>query len=425
MTANPPIGPDHQLPSPAEPKHSSMLFKVVLWIVILLVFGGGLWWVLRQHDATQDAGASSKHGGAGGPITITEATAETGDIGQYIEGIGTVTPVYTVSITSQVGGAITKVYYDEGQLVKQGEPLIDIDSRSYAATLLQAQGALERDQNLLGQAKMDLERYQIAWSKNAIQKQILDDQEKLVLQDEGTVKNDQGLVNYDQVQVDYCHITAPIAGRVGLRLVDQGNVVQANGNVALAVLTQVSPITVVFTMPEDSIDLVMAHLHGPKKLTVDAFDHAGAKKIASGTLLALDNQIDTTTGTVKARALFPNTDGKLFPNQFVNVRLLVNTFEDVTLIPSSAIQHNGSISFVYTIDDDDIAHMQNVTTGVTENGMTQVTGIDEDDVVANSGFEKLQDKAKVVLAKAPSTSPTTGPTTGPATAPASPRSEAP
>jgi multidrug efflux system membrane fusion protein len=432
------IGPDHQLPSPA-PVSRHPLLKVAVWICILVIFGLGFWWVMRKQNAAADTNTSLRRGG-GGPVTITEATAANGDIGLYVEGIGTVTPVHTNSITSQVSGPIKKIYFEEGQLVGQGDPLIDIDPRPFQATLLQAQGALERDQNLLAQGKMDVDRYRTAWGKNAIPKQTLDDQEKLVLQQAGTVKNDQGLVDFDQVQVDYCHITSPITGRIGLRLVDPGNVVQANGTVALAVVAQISPITVVFTMPEDDIGLVVDHLQGPAKLAVDAYDRAGQTKIATGELLALDNQIDTTTGTVKARAVFPNTDGKLFPNQFVNVRLLVTTYHNVTRIPSSAIQHNGTLSFVYVIDDD-TAKMQNITPGITEAGLTQVSGIAAGDVVANSGFEKLQDKAKVVVAKdttkdttgdsgtgsatEPTTGPTTGPTSGPTTRPRRHRTEAP
>ncbi len=372
---------------------------------MLLVFVAGALLFMHRHDQTSEAGASSKRFGSG-PVTVTVATAKSGDIGQYVEAIGTVTPVFTDSVTSQVSGAITKVHFEEGQLVQKDEKLIDIDARPYAATLLQAEGALQRDENLLAEAQMDLERYRKAWARNAIPKQTLDDQEKVVLQDEGTVKYDQGLVNYDQVQVDYCTITAPIAGRVGLRLVDEGNVVQSTGAQTLAVITQISPITVVFTVSEDSIDLIESHMHDGAKLTVDAFDRTGQQKIGSGVLLTLDNQIDTTTGTVKARAVFPNKRGSLFPNQFVNARLLVNTFHNVTLIPSSAVQHNGQTSFVYVIQDQ-TAHMQNVTPGVTEGLLTQVTGISPGDVVANSGFEKLQDKSQVSIAKDATTEPST------------------
>ena len=245
------------------------------------------------------------------------------------------------------GGALTP----KDSWCTKGDPLIEIDPRPYQATLMQAQGTLERDQDVLAQAQMDLARYQAAWARNAIQKQTLDDQEKLVEQDQGTVKNDQGTVQYDQIQVEFCHIMAPITGRVGLRLVDPGNVVQANGTTVLAVVTQIQPITVVFTVAEDSLGQIAAADCGKRaKLTVDAFDRTGLKKIAQGTLLTLDNQIDTTTGTVKARASFANKDSSLFPNQFVNTRLLVNTLHGVTLIPTAAVQHNGQAAFVYVID---------------------------------------------------------------------------
>jgi multidrug efflux system membrane fusion protein len=254
---------------------------------------------------------------------------------------------------------------------------------------------------------MDLERYRDAWGRKAIAKQIMDDQEKIVLQDEGTVKNDQGTVQFDQVQVDFCHISAPIAGQVGLRLVDPGNVVQSSGTATLAVITQLEPITVIFTIPEDSLGQVVARLHKNAKLTVDAFDRTAQTKIASGELLTLDNQIDTTTGTVKGRALFDNKDDALFPNQFVNTRLLVNTLQGVTLIPSSAIQQNGQASFVYVIQNN-FAHMRSIKPGVTNGGLTEAEGINPGDVVANSSFDKLQDNAAVVISNKPGAANTSG-----------------
>jgi len=386
---------------------------VILWILLLLLVGLAI--VLLWHHLE----TANKAKPAPPKITITTATAKTGDIGVYLNAIGTVTPVYTDSITSQVNGLVVAVHYTEGQLVSKGDPLVDIDSRAYRANLLQAQGALERDENVLAQARMDLERYREAWARNAIAKQILDDQEKLVLQDEGTVKNDQGTVQYDQVQVEYCHITAPIAGRVGLRLVDPGNVVQSSGTATLAVITQLQPITVIFTIPEDSLGPVEARLRAKAKLTVDAFDRTAQTKIASGVLLTLDNQIDTTTGTVKARSVFDNKDAALFPNQFVNTRLLVNTLQGVTLIPASAIQQNGQASFVYVIQNN-IAQTRSVKPGVTDGGMTQVDGINAGDVVANSSFDKLQDKTAVAISNpAPkaSTTPAAAATTQGSSAP--------
>jgi multidrug efflux system membrane fusion protein len=330
-------------------------------------------------------------------VTVTTIAAQKGDIGVYLDSIGTVTPVYTASITSQVNGIVTAVHYREGQLVTKGEALIDIDPRPYQATLVQAQGTLERDENILGQAKMDLERYKDAWARNAIPKQTLDDQEKIVLQNQGTVKLDQGVVQFDEIQVQYCHIIAPITGNVGLRLVDPGNVVQSSGTLTLAVITQLQPITVIFTISEDSLGPVQQRLHKNAVLSVDAFDRGGQKKIASGKLLTLDNLIDTTTGTVRARASFENKDSALFPNQFVNIRLLVDTLQGATLIPASAIQHNGQADFVYVLQDN-TAHMRSIKSGVTDAGKTQVTGINPGDVLANSSFDKLQDNSKVVFA---------------------------
>ena len=394
------ISPDHQLPA-FVPRHKGL--HVIMWVLLLLILAVPLLLVLHHHEEAKKAAARLVTPG----ITITSATAQRGSIGVFIDAIGTVTPVYTDSITSQVDGLVVAVHYTEGQRVRQGDPLVDIDSRPYRAMLLQAQGALERDENLLAQAQMDHERYREAWTSKAIAKQVLDDQEKLVLQDEGTVKNDQGTVQYDQVQVDFCHITAPIAGRVGLRLVDPGNVVQSAGTITLAVITQLEPITVIFTIPEDSLDQVVARLNAGAKLPVDAFDRTAQTKIASGTLLTLDNQIDTTTGTVKGRALFANKNDALFPNQFVNTRLLVNTLEGVTLIPSSAIQQNGQASFVYLVQSN-FAHMVSVKPGITNGGVTQVEGINPGDVVANSSFDKLQDKIAVVISNKPVTASTSG-----------------
>jgi multidrug efflux system membrane fusion protein len=375
---------------------------VLVWIALLLIFAVGFLLVLRHQDTTTKTGAGGgRRGGAGGgPVTLTTATATKGNIGVYLESIGTVTPVYTASITSQVTGPVIAVHFTEGQIVAKGAPLIDIDPRPFEATLLQAQGTLERDEAILAQATMDRDRYREAWTRNAIPKQLLDDQEKIVLQDAGTVKNDQGTVAFDQVQLGYCHIMAPIAGRVGLRLVDPGNVVQAAGGTTLAVITQLQPITVIFTIPEDNLGQVQPRLRQRARLAVEAYDRAALKKIGSGTLLTLDNQIDTTTGTVKGRASFDNRDSLLFPNEFVNTRLLVNTLQGATIIPSSAIQHNGNTSFVYVIEDD-TAHQRTVKVGVTEGNNAEVTGINPGDVVADSSFDKLQDKAKIVVSKQP------------------------
>jgi multidrug efflux system membrane fusion protein len=401
---HPTIGPDHQLPAPPPTSSRSKIVRVIVWIVLLLIFAGGFLLVLRHHDETTKSGGGAgggRRGGAGGgPVTLTTATATKGNIGVYLDAIGTVTPVYTASITSQATGPVIAVHFKEGQVVHKGDPLVDIDPRPFQATLLQAEGVLERDQAILAQGMMDRDRYRDAWARNAIPKQTLDDQEKIVLQQAGTVKNDQGTVAFDQVQLGYCHITAPISGRVGLRLVDPGNVVQASGTVTLAVITQLQPITVIFTIPEDNLGQVQPRLRNRARLPVEVYDRAALKKVATGSLLTLDNQIDTTTGTVKARASFDNRDAALFPNEFVNARLLVNTLDGATIVPSSAIQHNGTASFVYLIQDN-TAYQRSVKPGVTEGDNTEVTGINPGDVVANSSFDKLQDKAKIVVSKQP------------------------
>ena len=335
---------------------------------------------------------------SGVPVPVTTATATLGDLPVYIESIGTVTPVYTDTITPEVNGIVTEVHYHEGQYVKKGDPLIDIDPRPYAAQLVQAEGALQRDQSMLAEARMDLERYQQAWNKNAIPRQTLEDQEKQVLVDEGTVKNDQGTVQFDQVQLSFCHIASPIDGRVGLRLVDPGNVVTANSTNPLVVVAQMQPITVIFTLPEDSLPEVLQQTRAGRQLEVDAYDRAEQNLLGKGRLITIDNQIDTTTGTVKLRAQFANQNGMLFPNQFVNTRLLVKTLQHQLLLPSSAVQHNGAISFVYLLQGN-TAHMHAVRPGAAEGGNTVVTGLNPGDVVADSSFEKLQDGAKIFRTK--------------------------
>jgi len=388
----PHIGPDHQLP---PPKRSTGV-RVLVWVVILLLFALLFWWVMHHRQAPAAAGGGGRRGAIGGTVTLNTTTAKKGSIGVYLDAIGTVTPVYTTTLVSQVTGVITQVRYREGQLVHRGEPLIQIDPRPFQANVLTAQGALDRDTNLLAQAEMDLKRYQDAWARNAIPKQTLDDQEKLVLQDQGTVKVDQGTLQYDQVQLGFTNITSPINGRVGLRLVDPGNLATASSSTPLAVVTQLQPITVVFTIPEDNVNQLQQQMRHNKALLVDALDRTNEATVASGTLEATDNQIDTTTGTLKLRALFANKDNTLFPNQFVNARLLLDTLQNVVLIPSSAIQHNGDASYVFLIQNG-VAHIHNIKPGVSEAGKTEVQGLNPGDVVANSSFEKLQDGSKVTI----------------------------
>jgi multidrug efflux system membrane fusion protein len=371
------------------------------------LFGLLFYWVITQHNKTQAATTGGRRG-VTGPVAISTATARSGSLAVYLSSIGTVTPVYTASITAQVTGVITEVHYREGQNVKKGDPLIDIDPRPYAAQLAEAQGLLERDQNVLAEAQMDLDRYKEAWSRNAIPRQTLEDQEKLVLQDQGTVKNDEGTVQYDEVQVSYCHITSPINGRVGIRLVDPGNLVTANSSLTLVVVAQIQPITVIFPLSEDDISQVVEHRKGGTQLKVEVYDRTQAKLLSTGKLGTIDNQINTTTGTVNLRAGFDNKNAVLFPNQFVNTRLLVTTLQNQTLVPSSAIQHNGNQDFVYVITSGKAA-MRIVKSGNSDAGNTAVQGIQPGDVVANSSFEKLQDGSAVTLSKMALPSSSTSP----------------
>jgi len=333
---------------------------------------------------------------------VSTAKAQTGDIGIYVNALGVVTPLNTVSIVSRVQGQITKVNYQEGQLVHAGDPLVEIDPGPNQAALTQAEGQLARDTAQLEDARLDLERYQEAFASNAIPKQQLDTQVAAVHQDEGTVKLDQGLLDNAKVQLAYCHITSPISGRVGLRLVDSGNIVQANSTNPLLVITELQPIAVIFTVAEDDLPKIQAQIKAGNTLTVDAFDRAQTKKLATGTLTSLDNQIDPTTGTVKLKAVFTNDDESLFPNQFVNARLLVDTLEDSTLLPNTVIQRNADSAFVYLIKPDKTGTnqsvaMQTVTVDTTDGNVSAVDGIDPGTIVAADNFNKLTDGAKVML----------------------------
>jgi multidrug efflux system membrane fusion protein len=357
-------------------------------IAAIVLVGGIIYY--RHRQAVNDAAAKAKAAQQPRAVPIVTATAKKGDIGVYVEALGAVTPVYTVNVTSRVQGQVMNVYYKEGQLVRKGQPLLEIDPRPFQAALTQVEGQLEHDQALLAEARIDLDRYQQAFNRNAIAKQQLDDQTQLVKQDEGTVKNDQGLVANAQVNLVYTHITSPIDGRVGLRLVDPGNMVQANGTTPLVVVTQLAPITVIFSVAEDYLTQIQQQTRSGNTLAVDAYDRTQQTKIAEGKLLTIDNQIDTTTGTVKLRAEFANKDGALFPNQFVNVRLLVKTLHDVTLIPTPGIQRNAQGAFVYVIQDQK-ATIKTVKVGTTDGNITAVEGINPGDVVAVNGFDKLQD----------------------------------
>jgi membrane fusion protein, multidrug efflux system len=400
-----------QPPPPPPRRHRLWVGALLVCTIILPLVALYYYRYYYRPFHGRTTGEASRMGSSLGGVAVTVARAKKGSIGVYLDAIGTVTPVYTVNLTSQVNGIVTAVHYMEGQMVQKGDPLVDIDPRPYAAQVLQAEGTLQRDVNVLAESKMDLERYREAWARNAISRQQLEDQEKVVLQNEGLVKSDQGNLQFLQVELGWCHITAPIEGRAGLRLVDPGNVVQASAatqpsatsgisttSSSLVIITQVKPITVIFTVAQDSLSEIRDELRKTGTLPVIALDRTLATKLGSGQVLALDNQIDTTTGTIKLRAIFDNSEDKLFPNQFVNTKLLVKTLRGVTLVPSNAIQQNGQQAFVFVIRDA-IANMRPVKPGVTDSGITTVEGIKSGDVVATSSFDRLQDGARVVPAQ--------------------------
>jgi membrane fusion protein, multidrug efflux system len=364
------------------------------WIIVVAILLLGLFLLHRfTRSPPQPPGGRTQQGNP----AITVARSRTGDMGIYVTALGTATPTYTVTVYSQITGRVVEVHYREGQMVSKGEPLIDIDPRPYQATLKQAQGTLQRDEGLLAQARMDLQRYQEAYARNALAKQQLDDQAQTVAQYEGTVKADRGAVAYDEVQLEYCRIVAPISGRVGLRLVDPGNTVFAGSGTTLVVITQLQPITVVFNVSEDDLPQVQAQMQGDTTLAADVFDRSDAHLIESGTLASLDNQVDTTTGTVRFRAEFPNKTLALFPNQFVNARLLVRMLKGVTLVPTVAIQHNGTNDFVYVVRPNNTVAVQNVTAVTSNDQDTAVEGLNAGVTIATTGFDRLENGAHVTV----------------------------
>jgi multidrug efflux system membrane fusion protein len=295
-----------------------------------------------------------------------------------------------------VDGQLVKVHYEEGQTIHQGDPLLEIDPAPFEAALTQAQGQLARDQALLENARLDLDRYKEAFAKNAIAKQQLDTQASAVHQYEGATKLDQGQIENAKVQLAYCHIKAPITGRVGLRLVDAGNIVHPNDTSPLVVIAQLEPITVIFSVAEDHLPQIQQQLRQGRRLEVDAFDRAQQRKIASGALQTLDNQIDTSTGTVKLKALFSNEDDSLFPNQFVNARLLVDTHHDVTLTPNQAIQRNAQGAFVYMVSPEKTLSVHPIKVGTTDGNVSEVEGLEPGALIVVDNFNRLVDGAKVV-----------------------------
>src|SRR5215471_4578091 len=366
-----------------------------IWIGAAALAVLGIFLVL--HDKKQKELKAKEAAAAPPAASITVGQSKTGNINVYVNALGTVTPVYTVTLYSQITGKVITVHYTEGELVTPGDPLVDIDPQPYQALLTQAEGTLAHDQSVLDQARIDLARYQAAWARNAIAKQQLDDQVQAVRQAEGSVKADQGAVAYDKVQLSYCHIVSPIGGRVGLRLVDPGNTVFSGNSSTLVVITQLQPITVVFNVSEDDLSQIQTQLSAGRTLKVDAYDRANNKQIESGKLTSVDNQVDTTTGTVKFRATFPNNRFSLFPNQFINTRLLVQTLRNATLVPTASVQYNGTNPFVYVVQSNNTVALRQIKVVTSNEKETAVEGLTPGLLLATSGFDRLENGAAVTV----------------------------
>lgn len=392
-----------------SPARRWLSYLIVIAVVVIL--GAAASW-LSKSATTQQAGrfgggpggpgGPPPGGGAGGarggglPMPVGTGTVAKGDIKVTLNALGTVTPLRNVTVTAQVAGQLLRVNFKEGQLVNQGDLLAEIDPRTYQAALEQAQGTLAKDQALLAEAKIDLDRYQTLFKQDSIAKQQLDSQLSLVHQYEGQSRTDQGQIDTAKVNLAYTKIVAPVTGRVGLRQIDPGNNVAVG--TTIVVVTQLKPIDVLFTIPEDNLQPVLKKLHSGVAMTADAYDRAGTTKLASGTLASLDNQVDTSTGTVKAKAEFVNDDESLFPNQFVNVRLLLDTLHDATVVPTSALERGSSGLFVYVVQSDKTVAVRNITTGPTEGEHVAVTnGLSVGEVVVTSGADRLREGSRVEL----------------------------
>jgi multidrug efflux system membrane fusion protein len=389
---------DTSISFPPPPAYKQRDGRWVYWGLAALLVVLIVWFLIKWLSAPKTVAKAPP------VIPVAAATVKRGDINVYLDELGTVTPVYTVTVASRVAGELTEVHYREGQIVKKNDLLAVIDPRPYRAALVQAQGQLARDQALLDNARLDLVRYQNSYAEHAVPEQQVATQKALVDQDAGTVKLDQGNLDAAQVNVDYTRIVSPIDGRVGLRTVDPGNIVPANGTTGIATITQLQPITVIFTIAEDNLDEVVEQVAAGHKLAVDALDRTQKNKLSSGTLLTIDNQINVATGTVRARATFPNAHNELFPNQFVNARLLVKTLTQVDLVPNAAIQRNGDVAFVYVIQADGTVKSADIKVQSTDGKESAVTGVQPGQQLVTDGFDKLQNGTKVTIKAEPANS---------------------
>jgi multidrug efflux system membrane fusion protein len=388
--------PPLQIEASKEAKKPPPASKWWIWIAILVVLGAGAYFLWAKMTAAKASAAAAKAKTAPAAIPVVAAAARKGDIGVYYSGLGAVTPLATVTVKTRVDGQLMSVRYREGDTVKKGDLLAEIDDGPYKAALTQAQGALIRDQALLANARIDLSRYQVLVGQQAIPEQQFATQQATVHQDEGIVKLDEGQVDAAKVNLAYTKIEAPVSGRIGLRLVDPGNVVQTADTGGLVVITQMDPISAIFTISEDQLQVVLKKMAAGQKLEVDAYDRAAKTKLAQGSLTTLDNQIDPTTGTLKLRATFGNANGSLFPNQFVNARLLVEERRGVTLMPTAAVQRNSSATYVYLVKPDSTVTVRNITIGTAEGDDSEVTsGLVPGDEVVMTGVDKLQEGTKV------------------------------
>ena len=374
---------------PLTPRHRRT--KLRLAIVCVLAGVGISLWRLKE---TGGAKAASVMAATPQAVLTRTAAARTGNMMHSLDALGTVTPLSTVNVYSQVSGQVMAVHYREGQMVHTGDALLDIDGRSYSAQLEQAQGTLDRDRGYLRQAEIDLARYREAYAEHAVAKQILDDQEQTLTQFSGAVRNDEGQVAYAQVQLSYCHVVAPTSGRIGLRLVDAGNTVFAGGSAPLLTITSMAPMTVVFNVPEDGLAEVRQQMGRSASLQVLALDRDGRERLASGQLASLDNQIDAATGTLRLRAQFANENAILYPNQFVTARLQLRELKAITIVPTLAVQHNGTQAFVYTARGG-IAAVQTVKVLESNDQETGVDGLRPGTSVALTSFDRLKEGARI------------------------------